>query len=64
MTLESTLKTLKYYAGWADKVHGETIEVCINFVLIGFALIFYSYFIPRLLKTSSHTRDMSHMVWL
>ena len=24
----SSIETIRYYAGWADKVHGKVIEVC------------------------------------
>ena len=25
--VRGTINTLRYYAGWADKIHGKTIEV-------------------------------------
>lgn len=25
--LQATIKTLRYYGGWADKIHGKTIPV-------------------------------------
>lgn len=24
------VSTLKYFAGWADKIHGQTLEVCVH----------------------------------
>ena len=27
--IPTCLSMLKYYAGWADKIHGKTIEVCV-----------------------------------
>lgn len=27
--LHFVVDTLRYYAGWADKIHGKTIEVCL-----------------------------------
>lgn len=26
--VRGTINTFRYYAGWADKIHGKTIEVC------------------------------------
>jgi hypothetical protein len=27
--IPTCISMLKYYAGWADKIHGKTIEVCV-----------------------------------
>ncbi len=27
--IKMCIDTLKYFAGWADKIHGKTMEVCI-----------------------------------
>jgi aldehyde dehydrogenase (NAD+) len=44
--LHFIIDTLRYYAGWADKIQGKTIEVCVS--LFGFVhLISHAY-----LKTS------------
>lgn len=26
--VDNAINTFRYYAGWADKIHGKTIEVC------------------------------------
>lgn len=31
--IKMCIDTLKYFAGWADKIHGKTMEVCLCFLV-------------------------------
>ena len=33
--IKMCIDTLKYFAGWADKIHGKTMEVCLFFLVSG-----------------------------
>jgi hypothetical protein len=57
MSVGFSVSLLGYYA---DKFHGQTVEVCMHLILIRFVLLTY-YFIRRLPKPNLPTRDMSHM---
>jgi aldehyde dehydrogenase (NAD+) len=60
MSVGFSVSLLRYYAGWADKFHGQTVEVCIHLILVQFVLLMY-HFIRRLPKPNLPIRDMSHM---
>jgi aldehyde dehydrogenase (NAD+) len=34
MAVGFSITLLRYYAGWADKFHGQTVEVCIHLILV------------------------------
>jgi aldehyde dehydrogenase (NAD+) len=59
MSVGFSVSLLRYYAGWADKFHGQTVEVCTHLVLIRLVLLMY-YFIHRLPKPNLLTLDTSH----
>ena len=56
MDLTMVVSCLRYYAGWADKIQGKTIEV-------GASACRQAHFLTRdrLMRTNWLIRDMNHM---